>query len=183
MTGVAVLAALLALQSQPSPSDSTADSLKVRDYVSVGAAAMTGYYLVIVRIPKTRISTRRERDYHTAGATAAWRHETPTWSVGVRGQLFSGSDQANQRSLANGFRAPSPDDSAFTTALHGGAGMVDVDWTYVGLSAGFVAGDLVTRKTDQPSTFPSPIAGGALRLGALSRFYGEVEIHDHVPAP
>jgi hypothetical protein len=178
VSGFAVLAALLVVQQQ----GGTADTLKARDYITVGGAVIAGEFVVATYTPP-RITTRRQHDYHVVGATAGWRRETVNWSLGVRGKLFTGTDNASKRDVTSGFRQPGPVDVPFATPLHGWAGMLDLDQAYVGVSGGYIAGTLMKEKTDQPEGLRVRTGVVSVRAGLLSRFYGELAVHDHDPVP
>jgi hypothetical protein len=178
VSGFAVVAALLALQQTAE----TPDSSKAREYIRVGGAEMAGVYNVLSR-SGTRLTLRHQHNQRMSGVSAGWHRETSTWSVGVRGQFFAGSDVAMPFEVVSGFLGSAEKGVQVTTPLSGGAAMLDLDGQHFGVSGGVVAGTLVKRKGDHTETFPSPVGAAALRFGDLSEFYGELAILDHDPAP
>jgi len=150
--------------------------------ISVGTSGMFGGFTVLDKEPGGRISTRREHHYGVAGAVAGIRHESKTFAVGLRGEVFKGNDMGGAREVVTGFRTKNAQDSAFTIPVKGISGMIDVDLRNVGVSAGMVAGDLLNNRNHPTQAQKSPAFAGAIRFGWLQRVYGEVSIFDHSPA-
>jgi len=178
MSGVAIAAALLVLQQHPQSGDSS----RVRDYVTIGGTAMAGYFDVLTR-SGVRLVLRRQHDQRMAGVNVGWRHEGRSLGIGIRGKIFTGYDNALPREAVSGFIAVADIGIAEKTPLSGGSAMLDVDGKYFGVTGGIVAGSLLKNRGNHTESIPSPIGAAAVRIGVLSRFYGEAAVYDNDPAP
>lgn len=174
---------VLALQIPPA----SAESDYPRKYRTFGGGLSTGSFTTTHTAENCEgqevENWSRSRRFAAAGAEGGLRYQrSRTRGSGVRFGAFGGTETVGGAQVRTG-TAPRPE--GYNTAIRGLSIAGDVDWKYVGLSAGGMFGTLVTaidREISPRSDFTSFGTAG-IRLGPTAGASLDIRVGDTRPSP